>query len=146
MLIYQFIGLVLVVGLATIQGRVGRIGSFGMIMLALPATVLHELSHYLVALISGGRPTSFSIIPRSQSIEISGGTRKVWTLGSVGFHPNMVSAVPTALAPLLYLPAAGYLYVHWFDWFQFSGAEFFGSMWGRFRKRKIKHVKDERWN
>lgn len=120
MISWDFMGLVLVVGLATIQGRVGRVGSFGMILLALPATVLHELSHFLVGTVTGGRPSSFTVIPRSQMVETSVGPQKVWTLGSVGFFPTMFSAVPTALSPLLYLAAAAYLYGNWFVWFEVS--------------------------
>jgi hypothetical protein len=31
---------------------------------ALPGTLLHEMSHFLVAALTGGRPSSFSVIPR----------------------------------------------------------------------------------
>jgi len=116
---WQFAGILLVIVLAFIQGRIGRYGTFWQILYALPGTFLHELSHFLVALVTGGRPTGFSIIPRPQDCLMGDGTlRRRWTLGSVTIaNPGMIAAFPTAMAPLLLNLAAWQLYTRWFSWF-----------------------------
>lgn len=114
---WHFGGVVMVIFLATLQGRAGRIGPFWLIVLALPSTILHELAHFLVALVTGGRPTGFSIIPRAREVAIAGVQRKVWVLGSVNFAPTNISAFPTAIAPLFFLPLGAVLFQRWFAWF-----------------------------
>lgn len=58
---------------------------------------VHEVLHFLVGLVTMARPTSFSLIPRSE------GGRLI--LGSVGFVGlNWLNAWITAAAPLLILP------------------------------------------
>jgi hypothetical protein len=52
-------------------------------------------------LITGSRPSNFSIIPRKEK----GG----WTLGSVAFVPGRFSAGFVALAPLYLMPVFAYL-------------------------------------
>ena len=109
---HHFAGLLLVILLAVLQGRVGRIGTFWQICWALPGTVLHELSHLVVAAVTGGRPVGFSIIP--QRDQARGG----WLLGSVTIsRPGPVSALPSALAPLALNGVAYYLYRGWGRWF-----------------------------
>jgi hypothetical protein len=108
---HHFLGLLFVIMLAVLQARVGRSGAFWQICWALPGTILHELSHLLVAAVTGGRPTGFSIIPRR-----SGGNR--WILGSVTIsRPGPVSALPSALAPLALNVVAYYIYGNWSRWF-----------------------------
>ena len=110
----HFAGLLLVILLAVLQGRVGRIGAFWQICCALPGTILHELSHLIVAIVTGGRPVGFSIVPRRQS-----GDR--WLLGSVTIsNPGPISALPSAMAPLALNIVAYYLYRNWFSWFPFD--------------------------
>lgn len=118
MILGEFIGLVTVVVLATIQGRIGRAGSVWMILFALPSTFLHELAHYLVALVTGGRPSRFSVFPRSTIYQHPDGrTQKIWVLGSVQSQMGLFSAFPTAVAPLVYIPAAFFLFQNWYDWY-----------------------------
>ncbi len=108
---HHFAGVLLVIALAVLQGRVGRSGAFWQICWALPGTLLHELSHLLVAAVTGGRPVGFTIIPRRD------GPRR-WVLGSVTIsNPGPVSALPSALAPLLLNVVAYYLYLGWSTWF-----------------------------
>ncbi|WP_243371076.1 M50 family metallopeptidase [Geotalea sp. SG265] len=115
----HFAGLLLAIFLAAAQERVGRAGAFWLILFALPGTILHETSHYLVALLTGGRPRGFSIIPHRQGGTLGeGSSHRRWVLGSVAVgRAGMVSAVPTALAPLWLIVAAWYLYRRWFAWF-----------------------------
>lgn len=108
---HHFAGVLLVIAMAVLQARVGRAGAFWQICWALPGTMLHELSHLVVAAVTGGRPVGFTIIPRRE-----GGAR--WVLGSVTIsNPSPVAALPSALAPLLLNAVAYYLYVGWSGWF-----------------------------
>jgi hypothetical protein len=109
---YHFAGLLLVILLAVVQGRVGRIGTFWQISWALPGTILHELAHFVVAAVTGGRPVGFSVIPRRDP------ARGGWLLGSVTIsRPGPISALPSALAPLALNIVAYYLYRSWGRWF-----------------------------
>jgi hypothetical protein len=109
----HFAGILLVISLAVLQARVGRSGAFWQIFWALPGTILHELSHLLVAAVTGGRPVGFSIIPRREP-----GSRSRWILGSVTIsRPGAISALPSALAPLALNAVAYYLYRSWSHWF-----------------------------
>ena len=116
---WHFAGLVLVIFLATMNGRAGRLGSFWMILFSFPATILHELSHWLVCLVLGGGPTGFTILPELVECHMEDGSlRKKWRLGSVGISkPGVLSTFPSALAPLLYVPVAFLVYLKWVELF-----------------------------
>lgn len=62
------------------------------ILVLLPSTLLHEVSHWLVALLLGARPSFPSIIPKKD--------KEGWILGSVRFTLNPLTAALIALAPL----------------------------------------------
>jgi hypothetical protein len=115
----HFAGIILTIFLAATQGRIGRIGSFWQILYAVPGTILHETAHFLVALVTGGRPSGFTIIPRARECTLADGSlRRMWVLGSVTIgNAGTLSAVPAGLAPLLLIGAAYYLFSHWFAWF-----------------------------
>ena len=117
--IVHFAGIVLAATLGAIQGRADRKGSFWMIIVRLPGTLLHELAHLLVGFITGGRPAGFTIIPRrATGITTDGSARRVWVLGSVTItNPSVIAAFPCGIAPLLLLPSAWFLYRTWFVWF-----------------------------
>lgn len=66
---------------------------------------MHETAHFVVAFLTGGRPSSFSIMPR----RCEGG----WVLGSVTAVPTILSAAPTALAPLGWLAIGYYVMMFW---------------------------------
>jgi hypothetical protein len=67
-------------------------------LVALPGTALHELSHYVVALVLGGRPEFPSLVPQ----RVEGG----WRLGHVRFRAGHLRAMFAGLAPLLLVPLA----------------------------------------
>ena len=117
--IVHFAGIVLAATLGAIQGRADRKGSFWMIIVRLPGTLLHELAHLVVGFITGGRPAGFTIIPRRTiGFTTDGSERRVWVLGSVAItNPSLLAAFPTGFAPLLLLPSAWFLYRSWFVWF-----------------------------
>lgn len=108
---HHFAGVLLVIAMAVLQTRVGRAGALWQICWALPGTLLHELSHLVVATVTGGRPVGFSIIPRREG-------EGRWVLGSVTIsNAGVISALPSALAPLLLNMVAYYLYLGWSTWF-----------------------------
>lgn len=75
--------------------------------IALPGTACHELSHYAVGLLLGGKPSSISLMPKSL-----GDGR--WQLGSVTFtNLKWWSAPWTAMAPMLLAPLALLLGLVW---------------------------------
>lgn len=76
-------------------------GSTQVILLSLPSTVLHELAHWFVALLTGSRPGFPSILPKKV------GPRE-WRLGSVEFAPRPLTAAWVALAPAYLLLAAAW--------------------------------------
>ncbi len=59
----------------------------------------------MVAFLTGGRPSSFSVLPK----RVGHG----WVLGSVSAVPTIVSAAPTALAPLGWLIIGYYAMTFW---------------------------------
>jgi hypothetical protein len=80
-----------------------RTRTFGKV-LAWPGTVLHELSHFLVALITGSKPQTLRLWPERDAEGV--------TLGSVSFCAGWLTAGIVALAPLAMLaPAAVWLLV-----------------------------------
>jgi hypothetical protein len=91
--------------MGAIHRRLSSSGSFWAILYCLPFTLMHETAHLTVALLTGGRPSSFSIWPRRE------GNR--WVLGSVSAVPTVISAAPTALAPLGWLVIGYYLLEFW---------------------------------
>lgn len=115
----HFAGIVLAAALGGIQGRSERLGPLRMILIRLPGTLLHELAHLAVAFIIGGRPVGFTVIPRrTVALGADGTPRRVWLLGAVTIaNPSALAALPSALAPLLLLPVAWFLYRSWFCWF-----------------------------
>lgn len=76
-------------------------------LVAWPGTVAHELSHFLVGKILGGKPSSMSLWPKSL-----GNGR--WQLGSVSFTDLKWWNAPwTALAPMLLAPVSLLLVLTW---------------------------------
>ncbi len=102
-LIIGFMAAAVVMG--AIHRRLSSSGSFLVILYCLPFTIMHEAAHFVVALLTGGRPSSFSVWPRRE------GNR--WVLGSVTAVPTVLSAAPTALAPLGWLVIGYYAMAQW---------------------------------
>jgi hypothetical protein len=103
LLLIAFLALSMVLG--ALHRRLSSSGSILALIYCLPFTIMHELSHFMVALLTGGRPSSFRIWPRR--------TANGWLLGSVTAEPTLLSAAPTALAPLGWLVIGYYLMVLW---------------------------------
>ena len=78
-------------------------------LLALPGTFLHELSHWMVAALLRGKPSTLSIVPVR--------TERGWRLGSVGIRSiRWFNAVPIGCAPLLLAPLAALALGHAARW------------------------------
>ncbi len=97
--------IILSVIMGAIHRRVASSGSLLVILYCLPFTLMHEIAHVVAALLTGGRPSSFSVWPKR--------TGQGWILGSVISTPTILSAVPTALAPLGWLLVGYYAMVSW---------------------------------
>lgn len=97
--------LIISVVMGALHRRLSSSASFIALLYCLPFTFMHELAHFVVALLTGGRPSSFSILP------VRSGGR--WVLGSVRAVPTLLSAAPTALAPLGWLAIGYYLLLQW---------------------------------
>ena len=97
--------IILSVIMGAIHRRVSSSGSILVILYCLPFTIMHEIAHAVAALLTGGRPSSFSVWPKR--------TGQGWILGSVISTPTILSAVPTALAPLGWLLIGYYAMVAW---------------------------------
>ncbi len=91
--------------MGAIHRRLSSSGSYLAILYCLPFTIMHELSHFVVAFLTGGRPSSFSVWPRRSG--------NGWVLGSVNSVPTLLSAAPTALAPLGWLVIGYYSMQYW---------------------------------
>ncbi|OGT99019.1 MAG: hypothetical protein A2079_07295 [Geobacteraceae bacterium GWC2_48_7] len=91
--------------MGAIHRRLSSSGSFIAVLYCLPFTIMHESSHFVAALLTGGRPSSFSVWPRRSG--------NGWILGSVTAVPTLLSATPTALAPLGWLAIGYYSVVLW---------------------------------
>lgn len=84
----------------------GRTSVWTVAFLSWPGTLLHELMHVLVGWLLGAKPVAINLLPHHV------GDR--WILGSIAFaRINIFNAAPTALAPLLMLPIAWWLFQHW---------------------------------
>jgi hypothetical protein len=72
------------------------------VLVVLPGTILHELTHLIMGFLLGARPAKFSIVPRRKD----GGL----VLGHVLFaRLRWWNAAPVCMAPLLLLPGAARL-------------------------------------
>lgn len=91
--------------LGALHRRLSSSGSLITVLFCLPFTIMHETAHFMAALVTGGRPASFRVWPRRAG--------RGWVLGSVAAVPTILSAAPTALAPLGWLVIGYYVTLLW---------------------------------
>ncbi len=77
-----------------------------LLLLLLPGTFAHELAHYLVALVTGGRPFAPDLVPRRV-------TKEHWQVGEVQFHTGPLRTTAVALAPLYLVPLLAWMLWSW---------------------------------
>lgn len=94
----------LLIFLSVLYGQTSRMGTLSMVLLRFPSTVLHELAHLAVSLVTLAHPHSINVFPRRDS--------NGWVLGSVKCRRiTMLNAFPVGLAPLLVnLPVAWWVF------------------------------------
>lgn len=74
-------------------------------LLVWPGTFLHELAHWLVAMLSAGEPGSLIVVPAR--------SERGWRLGAVGIRRvRWYNALPIGAAPLLLAPLAVFVLLH----------------------------------
>lgn len=100
---HELIMIVPLVVIGYVHRQISRNGSFFLVLSNLPVTIMHEMAHFVVALLLGGEPTGVCLWPKR--------TGNRWILGSVTARVTLLSAAPTALAPLLWLPVGGMLLI-----------------------------------
>ncbi len=88
----------LALGALVLMRMAPRLGMWLYALVALPGTLMHELAHFVVALLLRAQPEFPSLVPT----RMQGG----WRMGSVAFRAGPVRAAPIALAPLLLFPLA----------------------------------------
>jgi hypothetical protein len=97
----------------------------------LPSTLLHELSHYVLAHATGSQPTPMDLVPRK--------TVQGWTLGAVSFVPRPWTAAFVALAPLSLMGVAYALLMtagqNSLEWELVKGAAFASALQGSIPSR-----------
>jgi hypothetical protein len=77
--------------------RASRSSMWRIALLALPGTIAHELTHFVVGMLLLAKPRGLSIWPRADG--------HTWRLGSVSFgNIGLLNGAFVALAPLLLLP------------------------------------------
>ena len=103
----RFVLIVLVLFLAHLKA-VTYSSMFLTALVNVPGTFLHETAHFTVGLLLNAKPTSFSLFPVKQG--------DTYVTGSVGFRNlHFYNALPSAMAPLMLLPAAYFFDKYFFD-------------------------------
>lgn len=75
---------------------------YTLFLVALPATLFHELAHYIISYITYGKPNKLSIIPKKEG--------NSWTLGYVtSTNLRWDNQAIVSLAPLLLFPGIYYV-------------------------------------
>ncbi|WP_126223665.1 hypothetical protein [Burkholderia ambifaria] len=83
-----------------------RYSGYGIALLAVIGTSLHEATHFLVGWLLRAKPVSVNLFPRREG--------NAWVLGSVGFTGlNLFNAAFVAFAPLLLLAVAWSVFAWW---------------------------------
>ncbi len=107
---WLFFSLLTIIFLEKIKDRILYSKNMFLVMLmGLFTTLPHELAHYIVALILGGRPEGIYLIPK----KIEKGGVIYYTFGSVKSYINGLTAFFIGFAPLLWLLAGFFLAKNW---------------------------------
>lgn len=116
--IWHFIGVVLIVLLSQFKNTLlNRGGVVSVFFWGLMDTLLHEISHWIIASITGGKPHGFSIIPKKiPYVDVNGNNRVLWDFGSVKSYVSFYNAVAIGMAPLIWLVGAFFTYIYYFDY------------------------------
>jgi hypothetical protein len=113
--IYSYIGVMVILVLEYIKNRFMSNNSFwSLTFWGILTTFPHEFAHFIVALLTGARPTGLTIIPKKQLVN----GVEYWTMGSVQAYINKLNGVFIGLAPLLWLLAGYFISKYYFLYFE----------------------------
>lgn len=80
----------------------------------MPGTIFHELSHFIMGILTNAQPTKISVWPEQND----DGT---WSMGSVTLsNITWYNCLPVGLAPLLMFPAAFWIERNFFEYIEFG--------------------------
>jgi len=101
----DFQTLTFIIFLSVIHGRAANMGTLSMVFLRLPSTIIHELSHLFLGLVTFSGVSGFSIWPKRVGDSL-------WTLGSVECERlGVFSCFLVGMAPaLINLPLAWWVF------------------------------------
>ena len=107
----HFIGFLIIVYIERFKYKMLNTNKDYLIMIGFVVSVFfHELSHFIIAFLTNGKPSSFTVIP-------SGDEKQGWTLGSINANVKFYNAFCIGLAPLLILiPIAFIFYSTFFEY------------------------------
>lgn len=95
-------------------------------LLALPSTFFHELMHFLIALLTHGRPKSLSLLPRRDGGYYHLGHVQVANLTSL--NAPFIGMAPLLLIPLAWWMTVTYLPTHADTWHGLGWGYFIASL------------------
>lgn len=110
--IYVFIFVVLLIERIK---RKGNKSLFSAWIINVSGVILHELSHFVVALLLNGKPNSFSIIPKKETIK----GKTYFNLGKVGVsNLKWYNRFFIGMSPLFLLFALYFIDIYFFTFFE----------------------------
>lgn len=115
--IWHFAGIVLIVMLAQFKNSLlNRGGLWSVFFWGIMDTLLHEIAHWIIAALTGGKPHGFSIIPKKVPyVDVNGNHKILWEFGSVRAFVTFYNAAAIGMAPLILLGGAFLTYSYYFD-------------------------------
>ncbi|MGE4511543.1 MAG: hypothetical protein AB7D43_10640 [Sulfurimonadaceae bacterium] len=82
----------------------------------------HEASHFIVSLLTLGKPIGFTIIPVKKELIVEEKKYVYWEFGHVvARNTTFLNSFYIGLAPLLLMPLAYLVYVNFFNFVPFNG-------------------------
>jgi hypothetical protein len=82
----------------------------------------HELSHFIVSLLTLGKPVGLTVIPVRKELLLEEKRYIYWEFGHVvSNNTNFLNSFYIGLAPLLLVPVAYWIYVSFFEYIPFNG-------------------------
>ncbi len=121
--VYLYLGILLIVFLNNLKYRLLYTQNFfGVFIMGFLTTLPHEIAHYLVAALLGGRPQGLSIIPKKT--EHNGYV--YWSFGNVRACANKFTGFFIGIAPVIWLIAGYFIAKYYFLFFSLNEASILG--------------------
>lgn len=111
--VYIFIFVVILIERLKRNASASLIGTW---LVNISGTILHELTHFVVALFLNGKPRSFSILPSSNK---GSNGKTYYTLGSVQIaNPTWYNRFFIGMSPLMLLIALYFFDMYFYEYFE----------------------------